>query len=115
MSSLTLESIEPYYNDIANKKEYIFTFDSPLTDDLIASELFHANPNAIRDSLENYMRSSIQYQLSSIGINFFYDTFMEDFYRRGKGWKVTTFDGSEKITPDSLKITTSVDVENIVG
>ena len=50
-SSLTLESIESHIIMILLIRKNIYSFNSPLTDDLIASELFHANPNAIRDSL----------------------------------------------------------------
>jgi hypothetical protein len=95
----------------APRTRYLLTTNINLTDEDILQE------DLIINNIENDLGINIAvtvYDLSDIGEYFFSNVVMEDAVHNEGDWRVTNFDGSEKISPLSIRITASVDV-NLAG
>jgi hypothetical protein len=88
--------------------KYIFTLNQTLDQNNIVDYTINAIANTIRPNYSRYMNDSIYYKLSYIGINFFVNMTMEDYIHQGQDWKISVFNGDEKVSPDSMKVTATV-------
>nr|HPO50362.1 hypothetical protein [Spirochaetota bacterium] len=90
--------------------KYIFTFAENLDQNHIAEDSLSIKPGEVQDTLSNVVKSIINSPLSYIGINFFTNVTLEDFLHQGEGWKITNFDGDEKISVENMKVTANINV-----
>jgi len=109
-SGITITNITPI-----DKRRYILTLSQRIYQDHIAEDLIKANPNSIQDSLNNVIVNDIDNPVSYIGINFFEDVIMEDYVHKGEGWRITNFDGTERITIQNIRILAKINVQKFNG
>lgn len=97
-----ITSLTPYD---ASGSRYILTMDDSAAlytvsiEQIIVDVIKCINNNEIVDLLGNKINPTpdSDYKVSSIGVNFFSNELLEDYFNKGSDWRVTEFDGSQSI------------------
>lgn len=88
---------------------FIFETSAPLTDENIVADTINANSSAVMNSGGIKMLTTT-YPLSDIGIDFFSSVELQDLTTKGGNFSITTFDGSEKVSIEALRVVATVNV-----
>ncbi|MCG8569899.1 MAG: hypothetical protein MJB14_07140, partial [Spirochaetes bacterium] len=110
-AGITVSGVTDISSGSNPQTQYILTVSTVLTDEHIVSDSINSvnieNPSSLA------MNGGINYAVSSLGINFFYQVNAEDFVHKGTSWQINDFDGSEQIDIQSLRVLADVNI-NIV-
>jgi hypothetical protein len=97
------------------RKKFIFTLNTPMTENHIVNDRIRAKQDAVKDSLMTTMSHTQTYPVSEYGIEFFTNIILDDYLHKNKYTRVEKFDGTMRILNESMRVTATVDVEKYDG
>lgn len=108
-----ITSLTPYD---ASGSRFILTMDdsaalySVTIEQIISDVIQCINTTEVVDLLGNEINSSpaSDHKVSSIGVNFFSNEILEDYFNKGSSWRLTEFDGSQSIGDIDMRFQAAV-------